>query len=227
MEPDGSNQKQLTVDLGSGAFGLSVSSNGRYIVFVSHRTGPPQVWRVDVDGSNPKQLTYGVQGRNPFFSPDGKWVFYFDGAGHASKVPIEGGEPVQLASPYSEILARGFSPDGKLFAYIPTGVGAQGKKLVAIASAMTGEPIKTIDLPRGAMPRLMQWTPDGRAITYINTSKNVSNLWMQPLDGGSPIQLTDFKEYSISSFAWSLNGKYLVFSRGFLTTDIVLISSVK
>jgi serine/threonine protein kinase len=226
MEPDGSNQKQLTVGLGSGAYGISVSPDGRYIVFVSNRAGPPQVWRVDIDGSNPRHLTFGLQGRNPFISPDGKWVFYFDGAGHASKVPIEGGEPVQLASPFSDVVAGGFSPDGKLIAYIPANDAARRKKL-SIASSETGELIKVIDLPRGAMPRRMQWTPDGRAITYINTGKNVSNLWMQPLDDGPPIQLTDFKEYTIYSFAWSPDGKYLAFNRGFQTSDVVLINNIK
>ncbi|HEY7914311.1 MAG TPA: LpqB family beta-propeller domain-containing protein, partial [Blastocatellia bacterium] len=225
MDQDGSNQKQLTVDLGSKALGLSVSPDGRYIVFVSNRAGSPQVWRVDIDGSNPKQLTFGAQGRNPFVSPDGKWIFYFDGAGHASKVPIEGGEPVQLASPFADILARGFSPDGKLVAYIPTDRPAQGKKIWIASSE--GRPIKIIDLPPTSRPRMMQWTPDGQALTYIEKRGGADNLWMQPLSGGPPKQLTNFKEYSIHCFAWSPDGKYLVFNRGFQTSDIVLINSNK
>jgi dipeptidyl aminopeptidase/acylaminoacyl peptidase len=180
---------------------------------------------VDIDGSNPKQLTFGAQGRNPFVSPDGKWVFYFDGAGHASKVPIEGGEPVQLASPFADILARGFSPDGKLVAYIPTDRPAQGKKIWIASSE--GRPIKIIELPPTSRPRMMQWTPDGQALTYIEKRGGADNLWMQPLSGGPPKQLTNFKEYSIHCFAWSPDGKYLVFNRGFQTSDIVLINSNK
>lgn len=226
MEPDGSNQKQLTVDLGSNAFGLSVSPDGRYVVFVSTRAGSPQVWRIDIDGGNPKQLTGGGQGRNPFISPDGKWVFYYDGAGRASKVPIDGGEPVQLTSPLSEIVPRGFSPDGKLIAYMPSKAGAEGKKLW-IASSEGGAPIKIIDLPPGSRPRLMQWTPDGKAITYIESRRGGANLWMQRLDGSPPKQLTNFSEYFIHCFSWSPDGKYLVFNRGFETNDVVLINSVK
>lgn len=50
---------------------------------------------------------------------------------------------------------------------------------------------------------------------------------MQPLDGGPPKQLTNFREYSIYCFSGSPEGKYLVFNRGFQTADVVLINSVK
>jgi len=224
MEPDGSNQKQLTVDLGSRSRGLSVSPDGRYIVFVSSRASGPQVWRIDIDGANPKQLTFD-RGFNPFVSPDGKWVFYLDGADRprASKVPIDGGEPVQLLSPFSDVVPRGFSPDGKLLAYKPSAFPLTARKL-GIASAADGEPDKILDLPRN-----IQWTPDGQALTYVDARNGAPNLWMQPLDGSPPKQLTNFKEkeYLIHYFAWSRDGKYLVISRGFQTSDVVLINSVK
>jgi serine/threonine protein kinase/Tol biopolymer transport system component len=226
MEPDGSNQKQLTVDLGSSGRGLSVSPDGRYIVLVSDRAGGPQVWRIDIDGGNPNQLTFSAGAfRNPFFSPDGKWVFCFDGADRprASKVPTDGGEPVQLTGPHSEIVPRGFSPDGELIAYKPPDVPIGAPKL-GIASSESGEPIKILNLPRN-----IQWTPDGQSITYVDGRSGARNLWLQPLDGAPPKQLTNFKEkdFSIHYFAWSPDGKYLVFSRGFSTSNTVLIKSVE
>src|SRR5207237_8915206 len=50
MEPDGSNQKQLTVDLGSGNMGVSVSSDARYIVSVCSRTGNCNIWIAAIAG---------------------------------------------------------------------------------------------------------------------------------------------------------------------------------
>jgi Tol biopolymer transport system component len=141
-------------------------------------------------------------------------------------VPIDGGEPVRLTNPFLNIVARGFSPDGKRIAYIPADIPAPSKRL-AIASSTGKEPIKIIDLPPTALPRKMQWTPDGQGITYIDTRRGVSNIWVQPLDGSPPKQLTNFKEYSIGCFAWSPDGKYLVYNRGFGTSDIVLINSTK
>jgi Tol biopolymer transport system component len=57
MQADGSNQKQLTFNAGSNR-GPTVSTDGRYIVFVSDRTGTDHIWRMDMDGGNPKELTH-------------------------------------------------------------------------------------------------------------------------------------------------------------------------
>jgi Tol biopolymer transport system component len=225
MDPDGGNQKQLTVDLGSPTRGLSITPDGHHIVFVSQRTGLPQVWRIDIDGGNSKQLTNGLGAFNPFVSPDGKWVFYHNGAEppRTSKVPIDGGEPVELSSPLSEIVPRGFSPDGKLFAHRLGGI-PQGKKMLGIASTEGGKLLKHVELPRN-----IQWTPDRKSITYSDIRDGVWNLWLLPLDGSPAKQLTysKDKESRIMNFAWSRDGKYLAFNRTSEATDIVLINSVK
>ncbi len=51
----------------------------------------------------------------------------------------------------------------------------------------------------------------------------VSNLWIQPLDGGPARQITDFKEGVIFSYDWSADGKRIYLSRGSETRDVVLI----
>ena len=65
-------------------------------------------------------------------------------------------------------------------------------------------------------------TPDGRALTYVDQRDNVGNVWSQPLAGGPPTQLTDFKDNQIFSFDWLRDGR-LVSSRGFRASDAVLI----
>jgi eukaryotic-like serine/threonine-protein kinase len=223
MEPDGSKQKQLTVDLGSDTFGLSVSPNGRYIVFVSDRAGKANIWRVNIDGSNAKQLTNGSGEFNPFCSPDSNWVFYLSG-GTQWKVPIDGGEPAQLIDPYSNMV--GISPDGKLIAYFTSSDQTKEKK-VGIVSSEGGEPISVLDLPPTPIPRRMQWTPDGRALTYISNRGGASNIWNQPIDGSQPKQLTDFKTHFIHGFAWSRDGKQLACARWTTTSDVILIKNFR
>ena len=75
MQPDGSEQRQLTVNAGFNGSPAATSDN-RYIVFVSNRTGSFQVWRMNMDGSNQTQLTYGSAKTFPTITPDGKWVLY-------------------------------------------------------------------------------------------------------------------------------------------------------
>ena len=224
MDADGSNQKQLTVDLGSDHYGLSVSPDGRYIVFVSNRGG---VWRVDIDGNNAKALTKGGSEFNPFFWPDGQWVCYMSYVSDKPamwKVPVDGGDPVQLTGPSADIL--GISPDGKLIAYLPQDNQAKGRK-IGIAPVEGGEPLRIIDLPPGGQPQRMQWAPDGRALTYVVNRGGVSNIWSQPVDGGNPVPLTDFKSYFIHSFAWSRDSQQLAIARGRRTSNIVLIKDFK
>ncbi|MGA8616980.1 MAG: hypothetical protein WB660_00455 [Candidatus Sulfotelmatobacter sp.] len=77
MGPDGSNRKQLTSNTGGRNLDPQVSPDNHYIIFDSDRTGSEQIWRIDSDGNNPKQLT-----DRPLLepggdcSPDGKWVVY-------------------------------------------------------------------------------------------------------------------------------------------------------
>jgi len=227
MDPDGSNQKQLTVGLGSDRYGLSVSPDGRYILFVSFRAGNGNgnTWRVDIDGSNPKQLTNGSGVEiNPFCSPDSKWVFYLTAGSRIRwKVPIDGGEPVQLTGLHSNIL--GFSPNGNLIAYL-TSLDQTKIRKVGIASFEGGEPITVLDQVEHA-PR-MQWAPDGSALTYFGNRGGTSNIWSLPIDSGPPKQLTDFKtDLDIHCFAWSRDGKHLAVARGTTVSDIVLIKNFR
>src|SRR6185436_15557838 len=75
VNADGSGQKKIMTDA-KAVPGLSVSPDGRYIVFVTTRAGASNIWRMDIDGGNPRQLTTGTRDQTPSISPDGRWVFY-------------------------------------------------------------------------------------------------------------------------------------------------------
>jgi eukaryotic-like serine/threonine-protein kinase len=221
MNADGSNQKQLTVNSGSDRFGLSVSPDGRYIVFVSGREDKGHLWRVNTDGSGLKQLTDGSGESDPLVWPDGEWVSYYGPP--VLKVSIDGGKPLQVAEQFSDLVS--ISPDEKLIAYLIADAHVKGRK-IGIAPAEGGTPIRIIDLPP-TPPRRIQWTPDGRALTYIVNRGRVSNLWKQPIDGGKPEQLTNFSTHFIHSFDWSRDGQQLALARWTVTSDIVLMKNFR
>jgi serine/threonine protein kinase len=231
VKADGSDLKSVT-DGAADDFMPEVSLDGRYIAFASSRNGF-QVWRMDIDGGNPKQLTQETGTPTSSISPDGRWLVYNPFIGGIFKVSMEGGTPIELIAKgvlrYPQV-----SPDGKLLAYMLEDAQTKRPK-IAVTEFEGGAPVKTLDLPvttstsfyESGFYRGFHWSPDGRALVYLDTLSGVSNLWRQPLDGGKAVQITDFKSDLIYTFAYSRDGHELALARGSHTRDAVLISEVK
>jgi len=92
----------------------------------------------------------------------------------------------------------------------------------AIVPLEGGPPIKTLPI-QGQV----EWSPDGKALTYVATTKGVGNIWSQPLEGGKPKQLTHFDSDLIFYHRWSRDGKRLALARGRIISDVVLLSNFK
>jgi len=230
MNADGTNQRQLTAEAGNNSL-PSVSPDGRYIVFMSDRTGLNHIWRMQTDGSNPKQLTNGTDERRPNCSPDGRWVVYASLGSwwNLWKVPIDGGDAVQLTNKPSGRPV--ISPNGKLIACGYSDEQDAPLK-IAVIPFEGGQPLKKFDIPPTVFEHffdalLIRWTPDGRALSYMDTHDGISNIWRQPLEGDAPRQITDFKSDRIFFFDWSTDGKQLACSRGVVNNDVVMISNFK
>jgi len=225
MNADGSNPKQLTVDARVSR-GLTVSPDGRYIVFASDRAGRFNVWRVDSDGSNLKQLTDGEGELYPHCTPDGRWVIYQRGEVESTlwKVPTEGGESVQLTERHASRPA--VSPGGEMITYHNLDSDLDKSRWgIGIVSSEGGRRLKRFDFPPTVARRFVRWSPDGQTIAYPNSPGGVSDIWLQPLDGSPPRQLTGFKAEQILAFDWSRDGRSLALVRGVETSDVVLIGN--
>jgi eukaryotic-like serine/threonine-protein kinase len=202
----------------------TVSADGRYIVFMSTRSGHSNIWRMNIDGSKPKQLTRGKGDSFPSLSPDGRWVIYSSwnsGQQALWKTSIEGGEPVQLTQRLTTRPA--VSPDGKWVACIYQDEKGNGNR-VALLPFAGGEP-RVIEERLFPEFDVLCWSPDSRALTYIVTRDDVSNIWSQSIDGGQPRRLTNFTTDRIFRYAWSRDGKHLACERGQTINDIVLIGN--
>ena len=222
LDPREGTQKQLTANSGNNDFPV-VSPDGRYVVFSSDRTGVLSLWRIDIDGSNPKQLTT-LTSTRANFSPDGRTIAYIssDNKNTISTISIDGGEPRQLTNNMSGHPV--FSPDGAKIACL---YEEQDSKIkIAIIPANGGPPVKSFPLP-GGISLTFRWTPDGKAIMYPLRRDGVGNLWLQPIEGGEPKQVTNFTSDLIFSYDLSRDGKQLVFSRGTNRSDVVLFSGIK
>jgi len=212
-----------------------IPADGRQMIFGSHRTGGIQVWRADNDGSNQRQLTFEPGGVPGFsVSRDGRWVVYNPFTGGIRKLSIEsanGSSPIELVAKGSCEYPQP-SPDGSLVAYLFKDEQTL-RPTIEIIKFDGGAFVKKIDLPLTALQgtydflfyRGWHWSPDGRALVYVNTLGGISNLWSQAIEGGPARQITNFKSDRILTFAFSPDGKQLAFARSSRTSDAVLISS--
>lgn len=225
MKADGTEQRQLTSDTYT-KFAPAVSPDGRYVVYVSEHGGV-HLWRINLDGSNPTQLTNGNYDIKPSVSPDSQWVVY---ASYSSgklvlwKVPLNGGPATQLTNVSSS--DPDISPDGKLIASFHN--DAQNVARLVIFDFAGGDPIKTLAMPQTVQWSMgVRWTPDGQGLTYVDKRGSVTNLWMQPINGGAAKQLTDLKGEGILRREWTRDGRQVAIVRGTPRSDAVMLANFR
>jgi Tol biopolymer transport system component/DNA-binding winged helix-turn-helix (wHTH) protein len=229
ISTDGKDAKQIPVE-GRFNLGFSVSGDGRHIIFPSDREGSLRLWKFDFVSGDLSPLTRGEFDNRPQCSPDGRWVIYEQGFGDVKrtfwKASIEGGEPVQLTN-FSAIRPA-LSPDGKQIAFFFLDKSRPHSPWsIGVISADGGTMIKKLDIPKTVISRFVSWTPDGKAVAYINDIGGVSNIWIQPLYGGEAKQLTHYQAHRIQAFDWSPDGKLLVISRTVESSYVALITDTK
>jgi eukaryotic-like serine/threonine-protein kinase len=231
MSADGNNKTTLLSDPSAQVIRPSSCPDGRYIVFVWANHGANKkvnIWRIDTDGSNPKQLTYGVTDVGSVCSQDGVWVYYFNlDTLQVLRVPIDGGTPavVQGTGGLFTSVGLGLSSDGKLLAFLATSNDPKTPvaKLALVPLDAGSKPqVQFLDPdPRiGGGPH---FTPDGKALVYPVREKGTENLWLHPLDGSTGHRITNFPTDMIQNFEFSQDGRTLGVMRTHIESDVVLL----
>jgi eukaryotic-like serine/threonine-protein kinase len=220
---------------GGSILGPSACGDGKHFVFMSlQKDQSVRIFRADTDGSNAIAISPGPLNASPSCSPDGQFVVYVVANGQAlslAKVSIDGGTPTVFS--HALMSNPAISPDGQSVAVAYTVDVSKPPKLAVVGIA-SGDIQHVYDMPEGATTgadsvSLLHWAKDGRAILYPVSDDGVGNLWAQPVAAtgaaaAAPKRLTNFTDSRIFSYAYSPDGKQIVFARGRTVTDAVLIS---
>jgi len=124
-KPDGSDIKRLTTTDRYDAEG-TVSPDGKKILFTSLRSGDLEIWDMNLDGSQPRQLTneLGYDG-GPWHSQDGQWIVW-----RASRPKTPDEEKV-----YKDFIAKDLVKPDKLEIMIMKADGTQKRQLTSNGKA--------------------------------------------------------------------------------------------
>ena len=139
----------------------AVSPDGSRVAMILSRSGSPEVWLCNPDGSGLKQLTSLSEGASsPCWSPDGQWICFaaeIRGRRVLAKVPAGGGDVERISTVgISNPSEPSWSPDGKWIAF----TSQMGEFDICVVPADGGN--ATI-LVRGQEP---SWSPNSRTLAF-------------------------------------------------------------
>jgi Tol biopolymer transport system component len=140
--------------------GLSWTPDGK-IIYTSASGEGLNLWSVNVDGNDQKQLTFDGVNLHHSVSPDGRYLVFSSsrtGTHHIWRMNTDGSNPMQLTDGGNEKWPT-CSPDGRWVVYVSFAPNAQSLSKVSIDG---GRPIKLSDKP-GNLPT---FSPDGKLLAF-------------------------------------------------------------
>lgn len=202
-----------------------VSPNGEDIAFVSDRTGHRQIFLVDPDGGEPRQITHHTEGHSiEGWYPDGESLLisasrdhFWRHAERFYRQPTSGEQaPELLFDGYGD--DGSLSPDGRKLLFTREGTrwwrkGYHGPQASQIwmFDTTTDEFTKLTSHEHGERHPL--WLPSGTAFLYTSQESGTFNLWRRNLADGSATQLTSFEDDGVMFPCVSRDGSTVVFRR--------------
>ncbi len=139
----------------------AASPDGSRVAMIMSRSGSPNVWVANADGSNPRKLTSTSEDSSPCWSPDGQWICFATKMHERrvlAKVPAGGGEVQVIRTPGTPNPTEpDWSPDGKWIAFTMQA----GEFDICVMPADGSAP--PVILVRGEDP---SWSPNSRTLIY-------------------------------------------------------------
>jgi len=200
---------QVTTGKDKVARGIAWTPDKR-IVYVSTASGNTEVWIMNADGANQKQLTNDARIKyTPVVSSDGHYIVYAtsQGGGDLWRIRLDGSSPTVLTGKGADEANPDISPDGKWIVYSAWTSGKQALWRMPIEG---GEAKQLTDF-ESTEPQVSQ---DGKFIAcFFIDEKNISHIAVISFEGGAPIETFDVPKtvYTDMSPKWTPDGRGITF----------------
>jgi TolB protein len=184
------------------------------------------IWIMNANGTNPRQLTSGITAQRPAWSPDGKWICFdgFTSSGHEDVFIIAAdgsGSPINLTNNPAADLGASWSADSHEIAF-----ETNRHSVISGGHTITENwELYKVDISTTLQTRLTNnstdqdmaaaWSPDGSRIAFISDRDAPQydfNVYVMNPDGSDQRRVVTLN--AGRPLAWSPDGKRLALQVG-------------
>lgn len=192
---------------------------GSRIFFVSDRTGAREIWSMDYDGSNQKQMTfYKSLAIMPAISPDGARLAFTNFAKGTPRITLISTETGRSLPFYNQEASLNttpsFSPDGKQLYYASS---ASGYAQIYVAN-IDGSGLRRISNSHAIEVEPKVNPKTGNDLVFVSGRSGPQQIYRMNSEGADVERLTN-GEGEASNPAWHPDGQHILFAwtRGYAT----------
>ncbi len=217
------------------------SPDGRYLAFISSRTGGGDIYLLTLATGDLKRLTFddGLDQLDGW-SRDGRWIYFsstsrdIGGLNDLYRVSINGGTPMTVsADRYTNEFFCAPSPDGKTLAFAARGIASgqwwrKGHSHIDESEIWLlrsfedgGGSYERVTAAGGAKEMWPMWSADGRNLFYVSDrtdsgNKNgAQNVWTTTPGRSDARRLSNFTDGRVLWPSVSYDGREIVFEHNF------------
>jgi eukaryotic-like serine/threonine-protein kinase len=201
--------------------GFSLASDGQRLVVAREdpTTNSSDIWIVDLVGGNASRLTKDQHAVNPWWSADGKTIFFVVrhamGLTSLHSVPADGSRPNEVVNdaPLANQWPIGWDIDGSLIVVAAELAGHSDFSLWSFDVKRRERPKRIFSSDRGGLADA-QLSPDGRLVAWSVGG----DVYLQPLRGGARVHVAADTGVGSAWPQWRRDGRELYYvARGKLT----------
>jgi Tol biopolymer transport system component/tetratricopeptide (TPR) repeat protein len=195
-----------------------VSPDGKKIVFASERSGTPELYVMNIDGSGLRNLTDNTAHEtSPAWSPDGRRVVF-----GVETVPLresdiwvmdaDGGNQVNLTNAPGYDARPAFSPDGTRIAFASNrGNGFLYNFDIWVMNTDGSNARRLTDYEEYEAD--VTWSPYGKRIAFTRAMLDKQfDILVINADGTNPVNLTNTAQFDETVPAWAPDGRLIAFA---------------
>jgi TolB protein len=193
----------------------ALTADGKRMVYISVVNGREQLFAMNLDGSDPVQLTHDdADHEDPAWSPDGRTIAYVLLKGEVARIHLmnaDGSRPRPLTPAGVRTIHPSWSPDAKKVAYCTDDDLKPPHKNPAQIYSIEVATRRVTQLISGGVNTYPVWSPDGREIAFRRMLGEMnSEVFVANSDGSGARNLSNHPAFD-GWPAWSPDGTRIAF----------------